>query len=42
MKRLIILFVLATMTLPCLAKGDWKGKVVDEKGEPVTYANVVW
>ena len=40
MKRLIILFVLATMTLPCLAKGDWKGKVVDEKGEPVTYANV--
>lgn len=22
------------------AKQDWKGKVVDEKGEPVAYANV--
>jgi len=22
------------------AKGDWRGKVVDEKGEPVAYANV--
>jgi len=40
MKRLIVLFLLAIMTLPALAKDDWKGKVVDEKGEPVAYANV--
>ncbi|MCR5709497.1 MAG: TonB-dependent receptor family protein [Bacteroidales bacterium] len=40
MKRLITLFVFAALTLPVLAKEDWKGKVVDEKGEPVAYANV--
>ena len=40
MKRLITFFVFAAMSLPCLAKGDWKGKVVDEKGEPLAYANV--
>ncbi|MBR3075748.1 MAG: outer membrane beta-barrel protein, partial [Bacteroidales bacterium] len=40
MKRLIAFLMLASMALPCLAKGDWKGKVVDEKGEPVAYANV--
>ena len=40
MKRLIVLLMITTMALPCLAKGDWKGKVVDEKGEPVAYANV--
>ena len=28
------------MALPVQAKGDWKGKVVDEKGEPIPYANV--
>ncbi len=32
--------MLAATTLPCLAKKDWKGKVVDAKGEPVAYANV--
>ena len=32
--------MLAVASLPALAKGDWKGKVVDEKGEPVPYANV--
>ena len=41
MKRLIALFAFAMITLPVLAKGDWKGKVVDENGEPVPYANVV-
>ena len=41
MKRLIALFAFATIVLPALAKGDWKGKVVDENGEPVPYANVV-
>ena len=40
MKRLIVLLLLAVAVLPALAKGDWKGKVVDEKGEPVAYANV--
>ena len=40
MKRLIALFAFAMITLPALAKGDWKGKVVDEKGEPLPYATV--
>ena len=40
MKRLIVLFILAVASLPALAKGDWRGKVVDENGEPVAYANV--
>ncbi len=29
-----------TVSFPVMAKEDWKGKVVDEKGEPVAYANV--
>lgn len=41
MKRLIALFSLAVMAMPALAKEDWRGKVVDESGEPVAYANVV-
>ena len=40
MKRLIVLSMLAVLALPALAKGDWRGKVVDENGEPVAYANV--
>ena len=40
MKKLIALFVFVTMILPAFAKTDWKGKVVDENGEPVPYANV--
>ena len=40
MKRLIVLSMLAVLALPALAKGDWSGKVVDENGEPVAYANV--
>ena len=40
MKRLICLFVFATVAFPVLAKEDWRGRVVDEKGEPVAYANV--
>ena len=35
MKRLIVLLMLAVASLPALAKDDWKGKVVDEKGEPI-------
>ena len=40
MKKLIAVFAFATIVLPALARGDWKGKVVDENGEPVPYANV--
>ncbi|MCR4569490.1 MAG: outer membrane beta-barrel protein [Bacteroidales bacterium] len=40
MKRLIVLFVFTALALPVLAKEDWRGTVVDEKGEPVAYANV--
>ena len=40
MKRLIVFLLLAVVALPALGKEDWRGKVVDEKGEPVAYANV--
>jgi hypothetical protein len=40
MKKVFILLLMSIMSLPVLAKGDWKGKVVDENGEPVAYANV--
>ena len=40
MRRLIIASVLLLAAVSAQAKGDWKGKVVDEKGEPVAYANV--
>ena len=32
--------MLAVVAIPALAKSDWKGKVVDEKGDPIPYANV--
>ena len=41
MKRLIAILTLVIIGIPSFAKGDWKGKVVDENGEPVPYANVV-
>ena len=40
MRRLMIACVLLLAAVSAQAKGDWKGKVVDEKGEPVAYANV--
>ena len=40
MKKLIAILTLVMISLPALAKEDWKGKVVDENGEPVAYANV--
>ena len=40
MKRLFFLFVFATIAFSALAKEDWKGRVVDENGDPVAYANV--
>ena len=36
----MIASVLLLAAVSAQAKGDWKGKVVDEKGEPVAYANV--
>lgn len=38
-----ISMILMTALLPCLAfaAGDWRGKVLDENGEPVAFANVV-
>ena len=40
MKRLIAILTLVMIGLPTYAKGDWKGKVIDENGEVVPYANV--
>ena len=42
MKRLVVsaMLILAVLTAGAKGKSDWKGKVVDQKGEPVAYANV--
>ena len=40
MKRILTALLLTVSAATALAKGDWRGKVVDEKGEPVAYANV--
>ena len=42
MKRILTVTMILLTALAAGAKGknDWKGKVVDEKGEPVAYANV--
>ena len=40
MKRLIAILTIVIIGIPSFAKGDWKGKVVDENGEPLAYANV--
>ena len=40
MKKLVLLTMMILAGLTANAKKDWKGKVVDEKGEPVAYANV--
>ena len=34
------MMILAALTASAKAKGDWKGKVVDENGNPIEYANV--
>lgn len=42
MKRKIpMLLMAALLPVTAFAASDWKGKVVDEKGEPVPFANVV-
>ncbi len=42
MKKLVVfgMMLMTAFTLAAKEKSDWKGKVVDEKGEPVAYANV--
>ena len=35
MKRFILILMLAVVSFPLFSKEDWRGKVVDEKGEPV-------
>ena len=42
MKRLIIatMMLLAALSAGAKGKGDWKGKVVDQNGAPIEYANV--
>ena len=40
MKKVIVVTMMLMAALTASAKKDWKGKVVDEKGEPVAYANV--
>ena len=40
MKKVLAISMLLLAALTASAKKDWKGKVVDEKGEPVAYANV--
>jgi hypothetical protein len=34
------MMILAALTASAKVKGDWKGKVVDEQGRPIEYANV--
>ena len=34
------MMLLAALSASAKAKGDWKGKVVDEQGRPIEYANV--
>ena len=40
MKKLIVVSLSLLAAVSSFAKGDWKGKVIDQKGEPVAYANV--
>ena len=40
MKKLLFVSTLLLAAVFANAKEDWKGKIVDEKGEPVAYANV--
>ena len=42
MKKYVVcvMMILAALTASAKKKSDWKGKVVDQKGEPVAYANV--
>ena len=41
MEKLIVVTMMMLAALTASAKGDWKGKVVDEKNQPIEFANVV-
>ena len=40
MKKIAVISMMLLVAASAFAKKDWKGKVVDEKGEPVAYATV--
>ena len=40
MKKMIVIISLVLVSLTLSANKDWKGRVVDQNGEPVAYANV--
>jgi hypothetical protein len=40
MKKFVFVAMMLMAAITASAKKDWKGKVVDEKGEPVAFANV--
>ncbi|MGN0196129.1 MAG: outer membrane beta-barrel protein [Candidatus Cryptobacteroides sp.] len=40
MKKLLAMALFLSAALTASANGDWKGKVIDENGEPVAYATV--
>ncbi|MBO7118629.1 MAG: carboxypeptidase regulatory-like domain-containing protein, partial [Bacteroidales bacterium] len=41
MKKLTVFLMMILAGVTASAKEDWKGRVIDQKGEPVEYANVV-
>ena len=43
MKKLFVIsmMLIGAVTAGAKGKSDWKGRVIDQKGEPVEYANVV-
>lgn len=40
MKKYLVIIVMLFTAIFAYAKKDWKGKVVDQNGEPLAYANV--
>ncbi len=40
MKRIFLILIFACLCLSAYASGDWKGRVLDENGQPLPYATV--
>ena len=40
MKKVLVIAMMILAAVTAGAKEDWKGRVIDEKGEPVAYANI--
>ena len=40
MKKVFVIAIMILAAATASAKEDWKGRVIDEKGEPVAYANI--